>query len=291
MRISIALLVFVSLFAYCANAQDIFLIEQMVKYAKKHNLSLPKPLSDGRIQTLNKKGAMSPRLDWVTEKFISYASKNNRKAFEVGSSYGLVSVIGDLKAENKDYTAVDVDKRHLGILALEIKSKYSQFSSFVKFINGEYPDDINLPDEEFDAILISRVLHFFSPYEIEKTLADCYRILKPGGRVYTIAITPYVKRFASFIPEYEKNFDNGDDYPGFVKSLASYADPSVTTKKQMENLHKGHFMFLDSRVLVKAFKKVGFEIHSAKETPLQYVSKTWQYDGRENVGVIAVKPN
>ncbi len=139
--------------------------------------------------------------------------------------------------------------------------------------------------------MISRVLHFFSPYEIEKTLADCYRILKPGGRVYTIAITPYVKRFASFIPEYEKNFDNGDDYPGFVKSLASYADPSVTTKKQMENLHKGHFMFLDSRVLVKAFKKAGFEIHSAKETPLQYVSKTWQYDGRENVGVIAVKPN
>lgn len=59
----------------------------------------------------------------------------------------------------------------------------------------------------------------------------------------------------------------------------------------MENLHKGHFMFLDSRVLVKAFKKAGFEIHSAKETPLQYVSKTWQYDGRENVGVIAVKPN
>ena len=90
MRISVVLLVFVGLFANCANAQDIFLIEQMVKYAKKHNLSLPKPLSDGRIQTLNKKGAMSPRLDWVTEKFISYASKNNRKAFEVGSSYGLV---------------------------------------------------------------------------------------------------------------------------------------------------------------------------------------------------------
>ena len=55
MRISVVLLVFVSLFANCANAQDIFLIEQMVKYAKKHNLSLPKPLSDGRIQTLNKK--------------------------------------------------------------------------------------------------------------------------------------------------------------------------------------------------------------------------------------------
>ncbi|MEM6339410.1 MAG: methyltransferase domain-containing protein [Pseudomonadota bacterium] len=290
MKISFILLVFIGLFANCVNAQDILFVEQMVKYAKKHNLSLPKPLSDGRIQSLNNRGAMSPKLDWITRDFIKYGSKKNRKVFEVDSLYGLVSVILSLKAGNHDYTVVDRDKRHLGILALEIKNKYPEFSSYIKFIDGEYPNDINFPDEEFDAILISRGLHFLSPYEIEKTLTDFYRILKPGGRVYTMAITPYVKRFASFIPEYEKNFDNGDDYPGFVKSLAPYADPAVTTKKQMENLHKGHFMFLDSRVLVKAFKKAGFEIYSAKETPLPYVSKTWQYDGRENVGVIAVKP-
>lgn len=290
MKIRVILLIFVSLFMQCASAQDILLIEQMVKYAEKHNLSLPKPLLDGRIQTLNKMGAMSPELDWITKDFIRYASRKNRKVFEVGPAYGLVSVLGALKAGNQNYTANDLDKRHLGILALEIKNKCPKFSSYIKFIDGDYPNDINLPDEEFDAILISRVLHFFSPYEIEKTLADFYRILKPGGRVYTMAITPYVKRFAPFIPEYEQNFDNGADYPGFVKSLVPYADPVVTTKKQMENLHKGHFMFLDARVLSKALKKAGFEIKLAKNTPLQYVSKTWQYDGRENVGVIAVKP-
>ena len=49
-------------------------------------------------------------------------------------------------------------------------------------------------------------------------------------------------------------------------------------------------MFLDSRVLAKALRKAGFKIKSAKKTPLQYKSKTWQYDGRENVGIIAVKP-
>ncbi len=289
-RISVILLVFISLFIHRVNAQDILLIEQMVKYAKKDNLSLPKPLSDGRIQTLNNMGATSPKLDWISKDFIKYVSRKDRKVLEVGTAYGLVSVIGALKAGNKNYLAIDLDKRHLGILALEVKNKYPQFSSYIKFIVGEYPKDINFSDNYFDAILISRVLHFFSSYEIEKTLADLYRILKPGGRVYTMAITPYVKRFASFIPEYEKNFDSGADYPGFVKSLVPYADSAVTTSKEMKNLHKGHFMFLDSRVLVKAFRKAGFKIKLSKETPLQYVSKTWQYDGRENVGVVAVKP-
>lgn len=228
MRLKIILLIFISLYLHCANAQDILLIEQMVRYAKKHKLSLPKPLLDGRIQTLNNKGAMSPKKDWITEHFIDYASSNSRKVLEIGPSYGLVSVIESFKSGNQDYTVVDLEKRHLGILALEIKNKYPQFSSYIKFAVGEYPNDINLPDEEFDAILISRVLHFFSPYEIEKTFADFYRILKPGGKVYAMAITPYVKRFASFIPEYEKNFDNGVDYPGFVESLIPYADPSVT---------------------------------------------------------------
>ena len=59
------------------------------------------------------------------------------KVFEIDPIYGLVSVIVALKSGNQDYTVVDRDKRYLGILALEIKNKYPQFSSYIKFIDGE----------------------------------------------------------------------------------------------------------------------------------------------------------
>ena len=51
-----------------------------------------------------------------------------------------------------------------------------------------------------------------------------YRALLPGGRVYVVAITPYVKRYKSFIPEYHKRLKQGMEYPGYVTSLYDWLD-------------------------------------------------------------------
>jgi len=91
----------------------------------------------------------------------------------------------------------------------------------LSFCVGSYPDLIILEDNTYDAILSTRALHFFSPLIFNQAVQDFYRILKPGGRIYVLAITPYVNFYKSFISEYEKRKDAGADHPGYVRFSSS----------------------------------------------------------------------
>jgi hypothetical protein len=48
-------------------------------------------------------------------------------------------------------------------------------------------------------------------------------------------------------------------------------------------------MFLDPIVLTREFEKAGFNVKVSKTVPLEYQSKIWQLDGREDVVLIAEK--
>jgi SAM-dependent methyltransferase len=266
---------------------------QALALCKASNLSLPKPEPDGRIQTLNEQGSMSPVFDTATKRFIE--NSHNKKVLEIGGGYGkvMLEVIG--KGNNTEYHLNDLDERHLFISAkslaeiIDKQSIKSNLSPKISYISGDITNkDFNLT-EQYDAILIARVMHFFTPEQMEYTIAKLSKALKPHGLIYVVAITPYVKRYQSFIPEYEKRLTNNETYPGYVNSLYDWLNIEVTSKAQQAAISKGPFMFLDDRVLTKEFTKAGFKIIECKMESLGYPSESWALDGRENVVLIAEK--
>lgn len=288
---SCSLLFFTIMFIQTINAA-LLTLEEAAKDAKTNGLSFPTPEADGRVQTLNRKGAMSPGIDRVTAMFLE--DIKNKKALEVGVSYGNI-LIEALKRGCSAYVANDLDIRHLQITALRLEEKIktnelpADSAKRIQFLPGSYPSEIEGAENSFDSILIARVLHFFSPVELEAAIKKSYRLLKPGGKIYAIAITPFVKRFESFIPEYERRLKSGDLYPGYVESLMPYLHAN-TSEKERKNVSPDPFLFLDSRILKAAFAKEGFNVLFVEEFPLDYPSTVWSLDGRENVGLVAEKP-
>jgi len=261
---------------------------EAVEAALRDNLSAPEPDPDGRVQTLNKKGAMSPTLDEISREFVNFASKPGMKVLEIGGCYGLVCVEA-LKAGAKDYTINEMDSRHLKILALNVSDLGTNFLSKIHLIPGEFPKAMLSTNTRYDAILIARVLHFMSPPEVIDTLSQAHRLLKPGGCVYAVMLTPYVKGFRSFIPEFEQRIKNNDLFPGYIPKLSVVADRSIVPEKAIQNMDKP-FLFFNTQTAQRIFTSSGFIVTKNIEIPLAYKSDIWQLDGRENIGVIACKP-
>ena len=158
----------------------------------------------------------------------------------------------------------------------------------MKFISGNIAtSDFKITDK-YDAILAARILHFLSPKELKIAVSNLNSLLKVGGKVYIVAITPYVKRYESFIPEYKKRVAKGEEFPGYVKSLEKFINKKVTTTPQISSISES-FMFLDDTVLKRLFENQKFKILECKMVSLGYKSSSWSLDGRENIILIAEK--
>ena len=279
-------LIFLFLFALQANAKTYSFNEAIAEYTKRE-LVQPKPENDGRIQTLNRKGAASPGFDEATTEFIKFAK--NKKVLEIGGAYGQVMLETLGKYKDTIYHLNDLHADHLFIAAHNLKtSQVKIVTQNIEFIEGDIAQGLHVANK-YDAILIARVLHFFNPEQLDKTLNNIKFMLKPGGRVYVIAITPYTKRYEKFIPEYEKRLASNEEFPGYVQSLYDWLNKDVTSKDQIVKISDEPFMFLDDVVLRRLFKKHGYKVITCKTRPLSYKSASWSLDGRENVVLIAEK--
>lgn len=271
--------------------------EALVKY-DENNLKMPEPESDGRVQTLNKKGAVPAKLDYATIEFLKFAE--GKVVLDVGGTYGKVMITALRQRKSTQYTLNDLDKRHLCIAAKTLQGKINEnklspsSTEQVKFVQADITNarDMKNFGTTYDAILVGRVLHYFTPDQLEMAVKHLFLLLKPGGRIFVVSITPYVKRFEPFIKEYERRIKVKEKNPGFVKSLLEYVnrDPEVVTQEQIKNLHDEPFFFLDDKVLRTVFERNGFRVIECKMMPLSYKSKSWELDGRENVILIAEKP-
>lgn len=265
--------------------------EEAISLFLTHKLQQPAPEKDGRIQTLNEKGAMSPMLDEATLQFIEQGA--NKKVLEIGGAYGKVMVEMLKKYPETEYTLNDLDERHLFIAANNLAHVAQadlvkkRFNNRIQYVSGDIAASDFPVNEQYDAILIARVMHFFSPEQTAIVMKNLSKLLKPQGRIYVIAITPYVKRYQAFIPEYEKRLANNEPYPGYVLSLSDWLNVAATSNSQQAVISKDPFMFLDTHVLTRVFSEAGLKVITCKTVPLRFYSDSWSLDGRENVILIA----
>ncbi|MEE4185514.1 MAG: methyltransferase domain-containing protein [Gammaproteobacteria bacterium] len=235
---------------------------------------LPASPVAGLIPTLNKTGWMTEELDEYSRAFAEYAGSCGGEALDIGCAYG-VATLAALE-QGAQVCACDMEPRHLDILQ---RRTPEHLRGRLRCCTGVMPD-VEFPPHSFSAILASRVLHFLEGEDIEAAVRSMHAWLRPGGRVYLVADTPYTGPWYRLASEYEARKAAGERWPGRVSDyralLPAGADP------------EGHPRFinpLDPDLLQRTCTAAGFKTLSSEFLG----SAGPRSRGNEHAGIIAVK--
>ena len=240
---------------------------------------MPRQWVEGLVPTMNDKGFMFEVLDDYADEFIAYAGASGHEAVEIGCAYG-VATLAALRT-GATITACDLDPRHLEVL----KSRApSDMLDRLTLMTGKLPD-IDLPEGHFGSLLCSRVLHFLHGEEIERSVANMFRWLRPGGRLFLVADTPY-GIWRKFIPVWEENVAAGERWPGLMIPPVQYLpyEPSA------DDIGPEIMNLLTPDLLSRTAEESGFIVERAGYIDRQDFKGLGRMDGRENCGLVAVKP-
>lgn len=231
--------------------------------------------------TLNKRG-FTYQLSSIGEAFLDFAESINRPVMDIGCAYGIASLLA-LEA-GREVVAVDLSKDHLKHL---VKEAPTEALNRLTVRNEKFPGQMDYPESFLGAVYISHVMPFLSPEEVHEAVAKLYRWLVPGGKVFIVSFTPFIKLCEPFLPVYEERKKNGEHWAGLVEDLKSFVTDQEFAKKLPDTLN---------HMDVSDYKRV-FKEHKFKIEELDYFGDTesllpeiLRYDGRERLGLIARKP-
>lgn len=262
------------------------------------NILMPEPEKTGIfIKTNNPFGGFTTTpCDTYSQKFIEYAgtiAKKEGRVLEIGAAFGAAS----LQALSQGATVFcnDVDPQNLAVVRnrylQEAKDSLNSITGDDKklvLIPGSFPNELTgLPQGFFDAILICRVLHFFTGSVIDQSLKLMASILKPGGKLFVVCETPFLKNWQRFIPEFVKRVAAGAEWPGEITNPAEFESSGRSTALPSFV----HWITKDviDRSLIRT------NLLTLEQS--SYVDRRGQFpddlvlDGRESVGAIAVRTN
>ena len=240
---------------------------------------MPKQWMENMVPTMNDKGYMFEILDDYAKEFIDFAGSSDKPSLEVGCAYG-IATIAALK-KGAEITACDMEQRHLDVLRDRAPANL-QDKLTTKV--GKLPD-IDLPENTFGSLLCSRVLHFLYGDEVDQSVANMYRWLQPGGRMYLVADTPY-GIWRNFIPIFEERAANGERWPGEMEKPVRY----LPFEGRNEDNGPPMMNLLCPEQLTRTAEEAGFVVERADFIDRPDFDGLGRLDGRENCGLVAVKP-
>lgn len=204
--------------------------------ARRLGLALPQPSeNDGRFYTLNEKGAMHHSITDMGEQFLSIACQPDARVVDVGAAYGLLCLEA-LRRGASNITAVEMDRRHLLILARQVAEQMPEKLGSLRLVHGAFPSEevVRVLAEEgpYDAInavqvlggefqkpyflkiiwtfckdflrtpkFTIQVLHFLTEPEVHTAFDTFHSLLRPGGKLTVVANTPYLGWFTDELIE------------------------------------------------------------------------------------------
>jgi SAM-dependent methyltransferase len=149
---------------------------------------------------------------------------------------------------------------------------------------GRFPREIHFEPETLSAVHASNVFHFLTGNQLEQGIRAIARWLRPSGKLFVQAATPYQAPFAAFIPEYERRIAAHEKWPGWIPKLSVWS-----THRQLSQMPRSIHL-LDDRVLARVMEDSGLLIERAWLYRRSDLPATLHLGGCESVGVVARKP-
>ncbi|KTD66771.1 putative Methyltransferase [Legionella steelei] len=232
--------------------------------------------------------------DPVSQQFIEHAAlsaKNGGKVLEIGAAFGAATL--EAIANGATVFCNDIDPENLAVVRqrfLETTEESSDSltgdSGKLILVPGELPNElIGLPEKHFDAILICRVLHFFSGSKIEESLALLAKLLAPKGKIYIVCETPFLRNWQRFLPEFNRRVEDNEEWPGEIAEPAKY-ESSGRASSLPKFVH-----WITKEVLDRSLIKAGFSVEHS-----EYINRSGQFPedlllpeyGKESIGAIGM---
>lgn len=232
--------------------------------------------------------------DFISQRFIEHAAfsaQTGGKVLEIGAAFGAATL--EALANGVTVFCNDIEPENLAVVHKRFSEASSEYTESITgdsdklvLIPGELPSElIGLPERFFDAILICRVLHFFSGLKIEESLSLMSKLLAPGGKIYIVCETPFLKNWQRFIPEFKSRVEKGIEWPGEITNPADY-ESSGRAASLPKFVH-----WISKEVLERCLLKTGFSVEHA-----EYINREGQFPddlllpeyGKESVGAIGL---
>lgn len=230
--------------------------------------------------TLNGTGFMFEVLEEYAQAFIADAGRCDGEVLDLGCAYG-VATLPALEAGAR-VVACDMEQGHLDVLA---QAAPEAARHRLRCVRGELPW-VDFEADRFEAILCSRVLHFLDGNAVDRSVRRMYRWLRPGGRLYLLADTPYGV-WRRFVPLFEHRVARGERWPGILVGLESYL-PGGPVRRAAKG--PAFMNLLTPELLARSCREAGFEIRRATFVDRPDFSGAGRMDGRENAGLLAIRP-
>jgi len=129
------------------------------------------------------------------------------KVLDLGCGTGTLAIMTKKAQPETDVTGLDADPDMLKVA----RYKSDLEAASVKFDVG-FTNDLPYPDESFDRVLSSIMIHHLKTPDKEKTAHEVFRVLKPGGELHIIdfgkPVTWYGKLLGPFLHGFEEANDN-----------------------------------------------------------------------------------
>jgi SAM-dependent methyltransferase len=240
------------------------------------SVELPRGQFAGAIPTMNGRGFMLEALDAYSTAFVDYAASRSGEVLDMGCAYGVATLAA--LARGARVCACDMEPRHLDLLKQQAPADQHPR---LRLVDGVLPY-VTFPQDSFDAILAARVIHFLRGPELRMVLRAMVEWLRPGGRLYLVADTPYVQGWSVIAPAYEEAKARGDEWPGFIPDFRRYSRNNAQSAPGPEFLNT-----LDPDILTRECERAGFSVERSAFFGLARLGDA--ADGREHAGCIAIK--
>ncbi|MCX6593394.1 MAG: class I SAM-dependent methyltransferase [Acidobacteria bacterium] len=239
-----------------------------------------------RPLTRNRMGWVSERLSRLSQEFVAYCATGacqEAPALDIGAGFG-VAALAAVKA-GASVIANDLEPAHQAEIERRAQEGCTELERVrLQVIGGRFPEELQFEPESLGAVHLSNVLHFLSGKQLEPGIQAVARWLRPGGKLFVQAATPYQSPFAAFLPEYERRLAAQEPWPGWLPKIGLYAK-----HRQMGQMPKAMHL-LDDQVLRRVAVAAGLAVEQATLTRREDLPHGLWLDGRETVVLVAVKP-
>ncbi len=231
--------------------------------------------------TLNAHGFVLERMDPYSKLFVKSASRAPGKTnLEIGASFGYATK--QVLLHNSTIIANDISKEHLDIIEETTPALYKKG---LTTLQGDFATVAGQCDKLKPGclanVLISRTLQHMTPDKVEQTLKTVFDLLMPGGKLYVVSDTPFLRVFEGFLPTFEQRVAAGDPNPGIIND--------VTPARAYFGEHPNYLNLMNDETLIRLTKAAGYTIEKSGYFECEEYPDELRLDGREGVGIVARK--